>query len=383
MSGADSSLPDHIAQFGRILRSAGLSIGVSSIHEAITAAALVGPERREDFYWALRSAFVKRREAAVIFDQAFALLWSRPREPTPSLADAPARRNKDTIESRTIARRLQDALVAPRALPPRGRDTTAMAQFATAAENIARQDFATMSAAETQAALAALRRLALPHDTRRTRRLEASRRGPSIDWRGTLRRSLRTGGTPIALPRRRPQMRPQPLVLLIDISGSMEPYARIFLGFAHALMRNRRDVFVFLFGTRLSNVTRLLRHRDVDEALARTGSHVTDWAGGTRIGENLARFNRRWSRRVLSAGGQVLLLSDGLERGDSETLAAAAARLQRNCDRLIWLNPLLRYAGFAPKAAGVRAILPFVDAFRPVHNLASIADLVDALNQGV
>lgn len=380
MSATAPAIAENILEFGRTLRAAGLPIGLSSIHEAVTAAALVGPDVRSDFYWALRSALVKRHDQASLFDQAFELFWTRQ-------AEAPPGETGEASRSRTrndIARRLEEVLRETRPRETRRREIeTAAAAFRYAAtETIAHKDFASMSAAEIDDAVRAVQSLALPQDERRTRRLRSSRRGAVIDWRGALRRALRTGGDLIDLPRRERRMESKPIILLIDISGSMEAYARILLAFAHALLRRRPAVSVFLFGTQLTNVTRLLRHRDVDEALARVGAEVTDWSGGTRIGESFERFNRRWARRVLTRSGHVILMTDGLDRAGGEGLAKETARLQRNCDRLIWLNPLLRFDAFEPKAAGVRAILPYVDAFRPVHNLASLAQLVRVLTSG-
>ena len=175
-------------------------------------------------------------------------------------------------------------------------------------------------------------------------------------------------------------MRRPPIVAICDISGSMSDYTRVFLHFLHALGEERGRVHTFLFGTRLTNVTRSLRHKDPDEALAACTAHVEDWSGGTRIGATLHEFNRLWSRRVLGQGASVLLFTDGLERDGSEELGREMERLHKSCRRLIWLNPLLRYDRFEPRAQGIRAILPHVDEFRPVHNLASIADLVGALS---
>jgi hypothetical protein len=383
MNAGAPAIAETIVDFGRLLRAAGLPIGLSAVHDAVAAAALVGPEQRDDFYWALHSALVKNRESTPLFDQAFNLIWTV-RADAAMTDDETARASPAGAARTDVSRRLQDALgSAPSRAAARRERESIMAAFRFAPTAAAQtKDFASMSAAELSDALRAVQSLAFPEDERRTRRLRNARRGRSIDWRRTLRASLRTGGALVNLPRREARTRPQPVVLLIDISGSMETYARILLGFAHALLQQRAHASVFLFGTDLANVTRLMRHRDVDEALTRVGARITDWSGGTRIGASLARFNRLWSRRVLARGGHVLLMTDGLDRAGGEGLAKETARLQRSCDRLIWLNPLLRYEAFEPKAAGVRAILPYVDAFRPVHNLASIAQLVRALARG-
>lgn len=383
MSAEGSAVAESILDFGRVLRAAGLPIGLSTVHDAVAAASLVGPARREDFYWALRSTLLKRADNAPLFDQAFELLWTRNAEAPATPTDGKPESKRDVART-DIARRLQDAL-KPSSLPAaatRERETISAAFRYTTTAALQSKDFASMSGEEFSEALRAVQSLVLPNDKRHTRRLRPSHRGRAMDWRRALRASLRTGGALIDLPRRELRTRPHPLILLIDISGSMETYARLLLSFAHVLLRRRGRVSVFLFGTELANVTRLLRHRDIDEALENVGARVTDWSGGTRIGASLAQFNLLWSRRVLAQGGHVLLMTDGLDRASGENLAKETAQLRLRCDRLVWFNPLLRYAAFEPKAAGVRAILPHVDAFRPVHNLTSIAQLVRALTRG-
>jgi len=236
-----------------------------------------------------------------------------------------------------------------------------------------------MSAEEVEAARRAIAAMSLGVTKQRTRRWRAHPRGSHIDLRRTLRASVRAGRGWIPLARSRPRERPLEVVLLCDISGSMERYARMLLHFAHALTGARPGVHTFLFGTRLTNVTHELRERDVDRALAAAGAAAPDWSGGTRIGAGLEAFNRLWSRRVLGRGGIVLLVTDGLDREGAEGIGKEAARLRRSCERLLWLNPLLRYEGFEPKAEGIRALLGHVDDFRPVHDLESLAQLADAL----
>jgi uncharacterized protein with von Willebrand factor type A (vWA) domain len=241
-------------------------------------------------------------------------------------------------------------------------------------------DFEAMSAAEIEQAKREIRRLTLPLDLRRTRRLRADPLGPVTDLRRTIRASLRRGGEILTIARSRRRTRPPPLVVLCDISGSMARYAQILLHFLHAVTNHRARVFVFLFGTRLTNVTRAIRARDPDEALAACSAHVVDWSGGTRIATSLRTFNKQWSRRVLTQGAVVLLISDGLERDADDTLAFEMDRLHRSCRGLVWLNPLLRFEGFEARAKGVRTMLPHVDELRPIHNLDSMAELVRALS---
>jgi hypothetical protein len=214
----------------------------------------------------------------------------------------------------------------------------------------------------------------------KTRRFRPSRRGSRIDFRATLRRWARSGGNSAEFARREPRTRVPPLVVLCDISGSMERYTRMFLHFLHALTNDRARVHVFLFGTRLTNVTRALRQKDPDKAMERVSDSVEDWAGGTRIGHTLAEFNLRWSRRVLGQNATVLLISDGLDRDAALGLREEVERLSKSCRRLVWLNPLLRFEGFEPRSSGARAMLPFVDDFRPAHNLDSLGAIAEVLS---
>jgi uncharacterized protein with von Willebrand factor type A (vWA) domain len=242
-------------------------------------------------------------------------------------------------------------------------------------------DFEAMSAAQIAAARQEIRQLVLPLDARPTRRFQAHPHGRRVDLRATLRASARHGGELSAILRRRRVVRPPPLVAICDISGSMARYAQVLLHFLHAVTNDRDRVACFLFGTRLSNITRQLRHRDPEIAFEMVGHIVPDWSGGTRIGEALEEFNRRWGRRVLGQGAVVLLITDGLDREGGRGLAEATERLKRSCRRLIWLNPLLRFSGFEPRSQGIRAMLPHVHEFRPVHNLSSLRDLVATLSE--
>ncbi len=248
-------------------------------------------------------------------------------------------------------------------------------------ERLQTMDFEAMSAAEIGAAKDEIRRLRLPLDLRRTRRSRPDPAGPMVDLRATIRASLRRAGALLEIASRRRTTRPPPLVVLCDISGSMSRYAQILLHFLHAVTNDRDRVSVFLFGTRLTNITRQLRHRDPEVAFQMVAHIVPDWSGGTRIGEALAEFNRHWAKRVLAQGAVVLLITDGLDREGAKGLAENMDRLHRSCRRLIWLNPLLRWTGFEPKSQGIRAMLPHVDEFRPVHNLASLRELIESLSR--
>ncbi|MBB5577448.1 hypothetical protein GGD50_006100 [Rhizobium paranaense] len=384
----DGRLADNIVFFARALRKAGLKIGPATIADAIEAVETIGIGSRDEFHAALSSVFVKRHEDLALFDEAFRLFW-RSRDLVQkmiAMMSPVAPDNRETEKPKPAELRASDALLGDREdrRPQREMpDIEIDARFTTSGnELLRRMDFAQMSAAEIAAAKKELAKLELPLDSVRTRRFVPSHSSSKVDPRATMRSALRTGGT-LILPRyREPKEMQPPLVVLADISGSMSQYTRIFLHFLHVLTEKRRRVHTFLFGTRLTNVTRQMRHKDPDEALDECAAAVRDWSGGTRIGETLKEFNRLWARRVLGQGAIVLLITDGLEREGVELLQSEMDRLHRSCRRLIWLNPLLRFEGFEPRARGVRAMLPHVDEFRPVHNLLSLADLVSALSVG-
>jgi len=376
-------IAENIVHFARVLRRAGLKAGPQQVLDAIAAVEAAGLNRREDFYWTLHATLVKRHEDEVIFEQAFHVFWRDPQLLDRMMAlMLPEIRTPDNEDREKANRRISDALFGnePNKQEPDEPELEIDAsETFSASEVLRKKDFEQMTAAELAEAKAAIARLHLPLDEARTRRTAPSARGRIVDMRATLRASLRAGGI-IPLRKREYRRRRPPLVVLCDISGSMSAYSRIFLHFLHALTNDRDRVHVFLFGTRLTNVTRELKHRDVDEALARVTAAVGDWDGGTRIGETLHRFNVDWGRRVLGQGAVVLLVTDGLDRDAGEGVEPEIARLHRQAKRLIWLNPLLRYDRFQPKAQGIRALLPHVDEFRPVHNIASLASLIEALS---
>lgn len=382
----DGRLADNITYFARALRKAGLKIGPGAVIDAVEAVEAIGIGSREEFYTALFAVFVKRHEDKAVFDEAFRLFW-RSRELIAKMMQMmlPGTPNVGQKEkNRAGQSRASDALVAEkdrRSAKPEEPEIEFDARFTMSGSEVLRKmDFAQMSAKELAIAKAEIARIQLSFDEVRTRRFRPSNRPKIFDARQTMRASMKTGGD-LLLPKFREQRTIHPpLVILADISGSMSQYTRIFLHFLHAMTEKRRRVHTFLFGTRLTNVTRQMRHKDPDEALDACSAAVTDWSGGTRIGETLREFNRLWARRVLGQGASVLLITDGLERDSIEELATEMDRLHRSCRRLIWLNPLLRFEGFEAKARGVRAMLPHVDEFRPVHNLDAIGDLVAALS---
>ena len=334
------------------------------------------------FAAALHAVFVTKHEHMIVFDQAFDLFWRKRgfmekliAAMSPSAANDAAPKKPEAG-----AARVADALFkSPKDMTPREELEFDTRFTMSAAEVLQTKDFAQMSAAEIRRAEDAIARLRLPDERLRTRRWRADPHGARIDPRATFRRSMRSGGASIDLARRAPAQRYAPIVALCDISGSMSDYTRIFLHFLHALTGERRRVSTFLFGTRLTNVTRALRHKDIDEALSECSLGVKDWSGGTRIGASLHAFNREWSRRALGSGAIVLLFTDGLERDGLDQLAREMERLHKSCRRLIWVNPLLRYSEFQARASGIRTMLRDVDEFRPIHNLRSMTELVAAL----
>ncbi len=380
------ALADNIMHFARALRAAGMPVGPGSIIDAVRAVEVAGVTQREDFRAALESVFVIRYEHRIIFEQAFSIFWKRRGFMEKLIAmmspiAEPEKEDQPVQKPKAAATRVAQALL-PRKAPEQAQAGMELDQRFTmsTSEVLQKKDFAQMTADEIAVASRAIERMKLPDDLIRTRRFAADIHGLRIDPRRTFRRSLRAGGQLIELAKRSRVTRHPPIVAICDISGSMSEYTRIFLHFLHALTAKRRRVHTFLFGTRLSNVTRALRHKDPDEALALCTAEVEDWSGGTRIGGCLHRFNRDWSRRVLGQGAIVLLFTDGLEREGTQELAREMERIHKSARRVIWLNPLLRYDRFEPLAQGIRCMLPHVDEFRPVHNLSSIETLVAALS---
>ena len=382
----DGRLLENLMHFGRALRAAGLPVGPGKVLAAAEAVQAVGIANRGDFYWALHAVFVNRRDQRELFDQAFHIFWRNPQllEKMMGLL-LPEMRSPDAPEGKEMSRRLAEALHPGQGEQPDDRPQENEIELDAAMtfserELLQEMDFEQMSAEEVARAKQVIRGMVLPLMDVPTRRFHPDPRGARADMRATLRAALRSGDL-IALKRKSRRTRPPPLVILCDISGSMSRYSRLFLHFMHAVTSDRDRVYTFLFGTRLTNVTRFLRYRDVDLALEKVADVVEDWSGGTRIGQCLREFNHRWSRRVLAQGAVVLLITDGLDRDAGAGLGPEMDRLHKSSRRLIWLNPLLRYEGFAPKSQGMRAILPYVDEFRPVHNLESLGELVSALSR--
>jgi len=381
-------LADNIMHFARALRVAGLPIGPGKVIDALRAVETAGVTRRDDFYWALHSVFVNRRDQREMFDQAFHIFWRNP-EILKRLMSLmlPVMGGGGQAEFDKSSQRLRDALFPGRDDAEEDSEEDQQdfmvdsSGSASSREVLQSMDFETMSSQELAEARRVIANMRLPIMAVPTRRFVADDRGRRVDMRKTLRAGLRSGGAIIPLKRRRRAKRHPPLVILCDISGSMSQYSRMLLHFVHAITNDRDRVHTFLFGTRLNNVTRHLRHRDVDVAVDQVAETVEDWSGGTRIGVTLKEFNAVWSRRVLGQGAVVLFISDGLDRDAGEGLEAEMERLHKSCRRLIWLNPLLRFEGFEPKSKGIKAILPHVDEFRTVHNLNSLRDVAAALGK--
>jgi uncharacterized protein with von Willebrand factor type A (vWA) domain len=384
MSQEEGRLAENIVYFARALRAAGIPLGPRSVIDALDALQAAGIGTRDDFYWTLHAVFVKRHEHSMLFDQAFRIFF-RKRAYLQQLMSMLMPQVQAPTQDRAppASQRVLDALFSGIGdkIEQEKSETEIDARLTMSdREVLEKKDFAQMSAAEISAAKQAIKRLALPLNEVKTRRLASARRGRMIDMRRTLRASMKAGGAVIDLKYLGAKTRQPPIVALLDISGSMSQYTRLFLHFLHGVTDARKRVSTFLFGTRLTNVTRALRERDPDDALAACSSSVLDWSGGTRIGTSLAAFNKHWARRVLSQGAIVLLITDGLERDPDDRLAFEIDRLHRSCRRLIWLNPLLRYEGFEARAGGIRAMLPHVDELRPIHNLDSMAELCRALS---
>jgi uncharacterized protein with von Willebrand factor type A (vWA) domain len=393
----DGKLSHNIAHFARALRRAGLPIGPGRVIDAIRAVEAAGFTEKVDFYWTLHACFVSRPEQRAVYDQVFRLYWRDPQflEHMMTLLLPAVRGVQEDRLADAAEKRAAEALLDGHGidLPERegaAQDEEAQIEIDASStmsheERLKTLDFEQMSMAEVAEAKRMLARLALPVRPLVTRRMVADPAGRRIDGRRTLRGALRQGGELTRLVRKAPGERWPNLVVLCDISGSMSQYSRLVLHFVHAVANRKGQgwarVHAFTFGTRLTNITRHLRNRDVDAALKAAGAEAQDWSGGTRIGACLRGFNRDWSRRVLGQGAVVLLITDGLDRDDTGALAAEMERLHLSCRRLIWLNPLLRWEGFAPRASGIRAMLPHVDSFRAGHSIASLQALGAAISE--
>jgi uncharacterized protein with von Willebrand factor type A (vWA) domain len=367
--------------FGRVLRGLGLDINPGRMMDLVSALDHIEIGRKSDFYYAARTLLVHEQEDLQLFDETFQLFWRKPAESwdVPWQGFPQRRRRSGPMVTHPP---LEEA--AP---DPDGAGSTSSQEMTVIEvtrtysdrELLRHKNFAEMSAEESEAIKQMMSHLLWKMSERRTRRKRPGK-GHLIDLRRTLRRSLRSEGEIFSWSYREPKLKPRPLVVIADISGSMERYTRLLLHFIYGMKSAlNQPVEAFLFSTRLTRITRPLQARDLDLALKNVGLLVNDWAGGTRIGESLKTFNFEWGRRVLGRGAVALIISDGWDRGDVDLLEHEMARLKRNCHQLIWLNPLLGAPDYEPLTRGIQAALPHIDHFLPVHNLASLEDLAKKL----
>jgi uncharacterized protein len=390
----------NLLTFGRRLREAGMPVGSGQILSLVDALAAINLYRHEDVYHAARASVVTRPEQIPTFDREFSRFWrellgAKP-APLPGFVpqNAPSEPPPpDATKKKTEQRHTPDPTEEDRDIfhVSEGDDESQHEQdfeaspddvmLFSARETLRKKDFSQCSQEELAEARRIIESITWRLGTRRTRRRVRTKHGAFIDARSTLRASLRHGGIPLELRHQKRKIRTRPLVVICDISGSMDRYARLLLRFVHALGQGLENTEVFVFGTRLTRITRELRKRDVDTAITQVVGSVEDWSGGTRIGEALRTFNSKWSRRVLRSGATVVIISDGWDRGDPALLGREMARLQRSCRRLVWLNPLLGAPGYQPLTQGMRAALPFIDEFMPIHNLQSLEALAELLGR--
>lgn len=375
---ASGHLLPNIVHFGRLLRGLGIPITPAQMLDFVAALEIVDLRRREDVQESARAIFVSRQEHLELFDEAFALFWrARPtsRMPPMELGNLLKKHPGAEEKNRLISRGAAESR-------PQSEDDEPFVDklfTATDRELLRHKDFAQMNEYELAQVKAFMQELPWQPPLRRTQRRRPGGRGDQLDLRRTFRHNLRYGSEMLRLAHRRRTTKRRRLVVLCDISGSMDRYARVLLQFLYGLSRSLDQVEVFVFSTRLTRITRHLHRRSIDEAVAQAAKTVHDWAGGTRIGEALHTFNFDWGRRVLGQGAVVMIISDGWDRGDPAQLDAEMARLQRSCHRLIWLNPLLGSPTYQPLTRGIQAALPHVDDFLPVHNLVSLEQLAATL----
>jgi len=392
----------NLLRFGRRLRAGGMAVGPGQILGMVDALSALGLERRDDVHSAAKATLVSRPEQIPFFNAEFARFWRDLVDRQPPMFSEQITGDEETFGLPDQNKR-KDQNQSPKAATGGETERQVLAIEGTevandigeaeeyevppddvmifsASEALRKKDFSQFTPEEIAEARRIIDSMNWRLGTRKTRRRERAVNGAYIDHRATLRAAMKQGGLPLELRWRNRQERMRPLVLICDISGSMDRYARLLLRFVHALEHGLDAVEVFVFGTRLTRITRELRRRDVDQAIAEVVASVDDWSGGTRIGEAIKDFNYRWSRRVVRSGATVVVISDGWDRGDPWLLGAEMARLQRSCRRVIWLNPLLGAPGYQPLTQGIRAALPYVDHFLPIHNLRSLEGLAQLLS---
>lgn len=398
---APALIRSNLLTFGRRLREAGLPVGSGQILALLEAMSAIDVFRHEDVYYAARSTVVTRPEQIPIFDAQFSLFWREllgarpaPLDPfvpenapgEPPIPDASKKKTEqrpspDGAENEKDIFHVSEGEEEQIAREEEYEASPDDIMLFSSREQLRKKDFSQCSPEEIAEARRIIEGMTWRLGARRTRRRQRAKHGRFIDPRSTMRGALKHGGVPIDLRRQKRKIRTRPLVVICDISGSMDRYARLLLRFVHALGQGLENTEVFVFGTRLTRITRELRKRDVDTALNQVVASVDDWSGGTRIGEAIKTFNFKWARRVLRSGATVVVISDGWDRGDPALLGSEMARLQRSCRRLIWLNPLLGAPGYQPLTQGMRAALPYIDEFMPIHNLQSLEALAVLLSQ--
>ncbi len=374
MADSRPDLLPRLAGFARLLHDAGLDAGPGRLTDATRALGQLDLRNQADFRNGLRAVFVSRKEELPVFEAAFDIFWAPP-DPRAVAGQVPGRSRPLPMDPQR-AKAWLDALGLNRSQMKReqeGEGVPPTSSGYSAEELLRRKDFEDMSWEETEQVRRLLQQAPWRIAERRTRRLRPAKSG-RIDLRRTAQQSIRSSGELVRLLHRQQRVRRRPLVLLCDVSGSMERYSRLLLIFAHAIAR-REDVETFVFSTRLTRITRLLRQRDLDRALAGVGKSVHDFSGGTRIGQAIAEFNRKWARRVLGHGAVVIVVSDGWDRGDPQQLEHELERLRRSSHRLIWLNPLLGSKGYEPLTRGMAAALPHTDDFLAAHNVQALDEL--------
>jgi uncharacterized protein with von Willebrand factor type A (vWA) domain len=364
------ALTRHIVTFGRVLREAGMEVGPGRVADALRGLDHLDVTSQEDVYWTLRTTLVSRREDLATFDRAFDAWFLR-------RAGRPPSRPADPRQMRKDARRIRRDPRSTREAAPAEGDPDSIGH--SAHEVLRERDFGAMTPEEMAAARRLIAQLALRRPLRRSHRMRRDRRGRHLDMRALARDAIATGGDPIRRSFRRRAETPRKLVVLCDVSGSMESYSRALLLYLHAVLRLGRGAEVFAFGTRLTRLTRELETRDPDLALERAARRVVDWAAGTRIGASLKEYNDVWGRRALTRGAIVLIASDGWERDDAELVGTEMARLHRAAFAVVWVNPVKGSPDYQPLAAGMRAALPSIDRFVAGHNLASLEELGELL----
>ena len=376
----DGHILHNLMLFGETLRRLGLDFGSGNMLDLVKATETIPIGRRQDFRHAARCLLVHRKQDFPLFDDAFQIFWRRP---------AHGISTRD-LHSMGEERRYRNPRVGPPVSgdeetqelageAPEGMPAIDMSQTYSAREVLRQKDFADYTPAEMAQARTMMSELSWEIGQRKTRRTQVGE-GTALDWRRTFRQNLKYGGELLELSHREPREKTRPLVLICDVSGSMERYTRLLLHFIHTIAGDLGRVEAFLFATRLTRITRYLNYRGVDQAVNEVSRAVPDWAGGTRIGDAIKAFNYTWARRTLGSGPVVLVISDGWDRGEPELLSREMSRLQRSCHRLVWLNPLLGSPNYQPLTQGIQAALPYVDDFLPVHNLNSLEALARHLN---